>query len=352
MTRGEGGGIPTTDIERSKAHIEYLQSVFSKLSVRHIALLAGLGESTLNHALRTGRIGIESEALLLAVTTRHVHLRPPTYADPALAYQHIRRLMEIPGCTTGTISEASGVDLSAISPLAGGHRKLIAWSTQQAILSCSPSDVRRRLHWTTYRDSILRIRALQAHGYTLSLLSSHLSTNINSFVGRDPARRLRQSEADKVYALYEELRDTPGPSQSAAMRAASAGYLPPEFFDDDMRMISKDDVKNRKKQSKARDFLRAIGLSIEGRSATEITEATGLTERTISDARRHAGITLEQGYVMMRPKETRPGALSAARAAIARVDYWTPVDAADEPGLDYVALLESLAAPDVDEAVA
>lgn len=78
-----------------------------------------------------------------------------------------------------------------------------------------------------------RVRALVRIGWPMSELASRLGVSFQNVFDYTTRDRVRRSTALKVAGLYDELSMLPGPSSSAAKRAASKGWPPPLAFDDD-----------------------------------------------------------------------------------------------------------------------
>lgn len=79
-----------------------------------------------------------------------------------------------------------------------------------------------------------RLRALQRMGYPLKDLAARVGRTRQgaAFGPLFDRRRCSRQLADRVAVLYDDLSMTPGPSRSAAMRAARSDYPPPLAWDD------------------------------------------------------------------------------------------------------------------------
>lgn len=78
-----------------------------------------------------------------------------------------------------------------------------------------------------------RVQALARIGWPLSELADRLGVRFQNVHDYTTRERTRRTSAAKVAALYDELSMIPGPSSSAAKRAAAKGWAPPLAWDDD-----------------------------------------------------------------------------------------------------------------------
>jgi hypothetical protein len=79
-----------------------------------------------------------------------------------------------------------------------------------------------------------RVRALAAIGHPLRDVAARLGTADASNMARHArgdSPRVTLRTARRVAAVYEEMRDTPGPSPTTARRAKRAKWLPPAAWD-------------------------------------------------------------------------------------------------------------------------
>lgn len=157
-------------------------------------------------------------------------------AEPARL--HVKQLLA-DGMTAHQIEQASGVHRTAVRVLIGDfpNRKQsvrIRPTTAAALLR-----VQLNLGVPVGNATVLavgtrrRIQALQASGYTARYIASRIGSSYGNALQVARKERVLASTARAVIALYDELRDTPGPSSRARRTALTKGYLAPIWWDDD-----------------------------------------------------------------------------------------------------------------------
>lgn len=330
----------TVAADRARDHVDRLLAKYPG-SLNHIAALAGL--SSMPPAVRHGgRITVETEERLLAVTQRHLALLPPYHVPRGPVLRHIETLLEVEHSSLSQIGRVAGVSYQTMYNLRSGASEQCRWSTYSALMAVTPEVVASNRCFESPRASVTRLRALQANGWPRDALDAMLGATITSCVLRRDTM-VTTSVAARIKDLYERIGDTPGPSMHARRRAAAGGYKTPIHYDDDMNLVVTKQTWSE--QERARTYLCIIGQTIENRSNTHIRESLGTTEKHVGIARRQAGLRIEQSfdgtYVAV---EVREGAIAAARSAVKPLHYWTTLDCLDDGPLDYLELWQSLLA--------
>jgi transcriptional regulator with XRE-family HTH domain len=154
--------------------------------------------------------------------------------DAEPARQHVKALLA-GGMSLSQIQFASGVNRTAIQVMLGEHPGRSA--SMQIRQGTAEKLLRTRLNRGVSIDGLVpaagtrrRIEALVAIGYPKRDLAKRLGvTQIQT--ARVPL--MRAEWAQQVMALYEDLRDIPGPSSRARETARRRGWLPPIWWDDD-----------------------------------------------------------------------------------------------------------------------
>lgn len=335
----------TVSADRARAHVDRLMADHPDLNLHHIARLAGMGKSPFPTKKRwRGQITPDTEERILAVTDRHVHLLPPYHVDRRPTLAHIDYLLaEVEDSSLNLIGKTCGISYQTMYNLRSGVSHRCRYETATAILSVTPEMLREGVRRVPAEQSIRRIRSLQANGWS--------RTALDAILGRMIAHRLTHSDrpttvfvplADRVKEVYDMIGDTPGPSTSAANHARALGFWPPIYYDEEMNLIEVE-VEDAEARA-ARDTLRILGLTLEGRSVAEIMEALDIAaDRKVSAARREHGLVITRtfagDYVAA---EAVPGIFAVIREALRPVHYRTDLDILDEPGTDYVALLRTI----------
>lgn len=163
--------------------------------------------------------------------------------------EHIEQLV-IRGMSRHQIAELAGIHRTIIrnllvgQPSVGqGPAKRLRATTAAALLTvtftpCEPTTVapgRSRKFGATVEPTGTRRRleALMANGWPARELGLRLGHKTASLQLPRAGRRYTSSTAAAVRALYDELSDTPGPSQRCATLYRGRGYLHPGWWDPD-----------------------------------------------------------------------------------------------------------------------
>lgn len=169
------------------------------------------------------------------------------FADAQPVREHLHKLLTA-GLSQRRISELSGMPRRALNRFASGRRDRgkpdarISKKYAKGIMSIAipvGEDLRDVVNPYQYIDSIgtlRRMRALVAFGYTRSQLAEML--NVTSHNGiqamlRDETLHVTAQRAKEVAALYDKLKDTPGPSSRACFEGRTKGWELPWEWDDD-----------------------------------------------------------------------------------------------------------------------
>ena len=340
-----GGGRPVITAERAFAHADALIAKHPGLTLKHIARLGGFSDSIWARARRSNRIEPATEERILAVRSRHILLSPPPSVPASLPRQRIEWLMEKTGATPNVIARATGLTTQTIMNVLDPDRASAQWRIYALLVACTVEDVLDADLWTAARKTMVRARAMQANGWALDAYDTMHGTNLTGAANLDPDARLAKTREAEVLALYETIGDTWGGSERAAAYARRLGFRPPVYYVDDMRLIETS-VEERR-QEKARMDLCILGLTIENRQIDDIVETLGVGDKRVSRVRRRHGIVIERSwggeYVAA---ESVEGAMRRIRQAVKRIHYRSTIDLLDEPGIDYVDLLASVAPAD------
>jgi plasmid maintenance system antidote protein VapI len=219
------------------------------------------------------------------------------YVDAEPVRAHVRELM------------AAGLGCSRIAEVAGVNRRMIGHLLYGAPYKGAPPTRRIRPHHAAallavrpildvLADGALtdatgtrrRLRALAALGWPANHLARQLAMNpvpIRTLM-RGDRQRVTAATARNVAALYDQLWDTPGPSDATRARAARAGWPVPLAWDDE----SIDDPTARPATTAAKagqrsrelwhdaEELRAQGLQLD-----DIADRLGVARSTLIRAR-------------------------------------------------------------------
>jgi hypothetical protein len=169
-----------------------------------------------------------------------------TDAEPIRA--HIEQLL-IRGMTRHQIAELAGVNRTSIRNLVIGQPHAnqppatrLRKDTAAKLLAvtyapCQPAPVADHLARQAgatidNTGTRRRLEALMANGWSARELARRLG-HTHPGLQLPRHRRVTSSTAQAVRTLYDELANTPGPSQRAATLYRGRGYLPPGWWDDD-----------------------------------------------------------------------------------------------------------------------
>lgn len=347
------GGRPSVSAERALAHVDALIAQCPGLTQTHYARLAGLAHNGLVVARRAGRISVETEERILAVSARHVALSPPPQMPTSIASVHINALLAETGVTPNTIARAADVNYQTVYNVMNPKWPNVKWRIFAALMALTADDLRAETYWVDRAPTVTRIRALQANMWPLHTLGATHGMNLSGLANASLDSPMHAPTARRVQALYEAIGDEVGDSPRSATYARRLGYFPPIYYDEDMNLIEDVDDATRAEQERARTALCILGLTLEGRSVAQIVETLGCVDKDVSKARKTYGLaigrTFDGGYEAV---EARSGAVCAIRGAIKRVHYRSTLDALDEPGLDYVDLLASILDEEPDSVAA
>jgi hypothetical protein len=79
-----------------------------------------------------------------------------------------------------------------------------------------------------------RIRALIADGWPREIIADELGISLSALDYYSRRDRVLAATAEKIRAVYQNLADTSGPSNSARAQARARGWLSPIWWDDDL----------------------------------------------------------------------------------------------------------------------
>lgn len=165
----------------------------------------------------------------------------PIWVDAEPVRRHVRAL-QAAGMGTRTIAEKAGVCRSVIQALINGRKiydntpsKQISADNANKLLAIQPDA--RPASGALIDDTATRrrLQALVAIGYTKTYLCGLIGVtpqNGNSLFNGGQTG-VRQSTADTVAAIYDDLSMTPGPSQRARTLAKKKRWASPLAWDDD-----------------------------------------------------------------------------------------------------------------------
>lgn len=333
--------VPSVPAERALAHVDALIEKCPGLTQTHFARLAGLAHNGLTVARRAGRITEETEERILAVSERHYLLSPPPQMPTTIVRDHVVVLLDQTGAYRNTVARAANVNYQTVYNVLGLKWPSVKWRIYASLMALTADDLIAEHYWVDRRPTTTRLRALQANQWSLSALGRSLDMNLSTLVHADPESPMHAPVERRIKAVYEAIGDTPGDSPRSATIARGLGFYPPIYYDEDMNLIEA--PEDDEAQHEARTDLCILGQTIENRSVAQIAAALGVNERRVSRVRRLAGVGIERaldgGYEAV---ERREGAFAAIRAVVRLIHYRTTIDALDEPGLDYVALLCAL----------
>lgn len=135
-----------------------------------------------------------------------------------------------------------------------------------------------------------RLMALGALGHTQRDIAAALNCNqreVSQLVAGRPT--VGAVKAQRIAALYEQLRSTTGPSTVTAKRARTAGWLGPDWWDDDTidapryDPVLEHDITRTEldAQEAAHRLLEVHRLTQAGHSAKDIARRIGTHSRTV-----------------------------------------------------------------------
>jgi len=344
-----GGGVPTVPAAPALAHIDDLVAAFPGATPTHVARLAGLSSSVLPKARQSGRVAVETSERLQAVRIEHLRLMPPPLVPSRYAGTHVQGLMDETGLPASAVVRALRGSVShqtVYNVLGRGPRRYeqIKFRLHSIIVATTADEVRGADAWCDRRATIVRLRALQANGWPLSVIGPAYGMNLTNLVKQPEDTPMWASLARRIEAMYLSIGDQPGPSVRSMKYARGLGFKPPIYYDEDMRLIEvEEETEHEREQREARLDLCILGLTLDGRSVAQIAQVLGVTDKAISAARRRGGLAVTRNFAGdYIASEREPGAIAAIRAALRDVHYRSTLDVLDADGLDYAALLREV----------
>lgn len=334
----------TVSAERAFEHVDRLLSEHPGLTRNHVFRLAGVTNVMRADRRRRGRITPETEERLLAVTDRHLRLLPPRHVPRQPVLAHIDRLLEVGDhVSLSSIGKTAGISYQTMYNLRSGASETCRWSTHLALMAVTPEMVDKHAALRPCTPTITRLRALEANGWSRSVLDEMLGLVIVSQVV-NRARWVMPATEEAVKRLYEQIGDTPGPSTSARNHARRLGYKPPIYYDEDMNLIEVGGASaEERSQHEARLDLCILGQTIEHKAVGQIAKSLGVTDRRIGATRRRYGLVIERDFAgLYKAAERVPGAIAAIRDAVRGLHYRSTLDLLDDEGVDYVDRLASV----------
>lgn len=339
------GGRPVVSAAPALGHIEHLVSMCPGATPTYICRLAGVSTSALPRARRSGNMEVETVERFLHVREEHMRLLPPPLVPVGPAREHIERLIAESGLPGNAVARAVGISAQTVGNILGRSKRtqhIVKYAVHAAILATTADHVRGVDYWTDRHASTVRLRALQANGWSLTMLGEAYGMNLTNLAVQPDESPIQTRVARRIERLYETIGDQPGTSARSATVARGLGYFPPIYYDEDMNPVEVTETFDEA-QEEARTDLCILGLTVEHRSVASIAVTLGVQDRRVSRVRRAAGLRIERsfdgGY---KAADDRPGAAAAIREVVRRIHYRSTIDMLDEPGLDYVALLASL----------
>lgn len=182
---------------------------------------------------------------------RYLGIRGPNdLVDISRAQEWVQYLRSR-GMTLDQIADQAGIGYSAADRVStgrsqgarmGGREKLarIRLVTEAKILAVKPPDA--PLSGGSKIDARLtrrRLRGLMALGYTQAWVAAQIGRKTNSKGTLSLGKLYVTVETARLIAdLCERVGETPGPSNYTRSWAANRGYLPPQYYDDDFRILS------------------------------------------------------------------------------------------------------------------
>ena len=191
--------------------------------------------------------------------------------------------------------------------------------------------------------TVRRIRALAAIGWPARTVAAHAGYHSGeALLNLAHRSKVHTDTAAVVAAVYTRLAHTPCPSDASRRRAAAAGWLGPQWWDDQLiddpnydpralPPVPVDEVAGHRAMAGDRTVRltsaeRALAVEIltaRGMSTSEIADRLDVTERTVSRYRartKTAAVRVEAGLIPFTAKHepglTPPGdELEAARTA-------------------------------------
>lgn len=319
--------------DKVRAHYASLLAQFPTLSVDHYARLAGVSVNTARKPVQKGhRLYPESEAALLAVRPAHVKLLPPSYVPVEPVVAHVRELLETPGVTVHTIGKAAGVSGQAIHNMLAGTTKA-RQPVAAAILGTTAAHALDRSFFRPIDPTKTRIRALEANGWpvrAIAVMSGH--PTVRTIPDPSYGEWVFRTVAEAVARVYDEIGDTPGPSNVARWYGRNAGYFPPICYDEEMNLIPGAAFEGpvpTDPQMKARTDLCAIAwTALRGLSNAEVAQRLGISRGIVEKARERSGVTSNPDVDVT--------------AAVEGIEWRERTDVLDDPGIDYVARWDAL----------
>lgn len=147
---------------------------------------------------------------------------------------HIQHLRDAGMSMTG-IARAAHISVHTLYSVVYNARKTVQGPTASAILGIQPA-VTVPSGYVSAVGVARRVRALVAHGYTLSEIARRLDKQLQMVWTWASGRQSCVSEQTHhaVAVLFDQLRDVPGPSAQARGMGARNNWAPPQVWDNDI----------------------------------------------------------------------------------------------------------------------
>lgn len=347
------GGRPTVPADEALAYLDRMIERHPGHTAGHHCRLAGVPSSIIVRVRRSGRLEPATAERIMAVRDDHLARFPPVLAPVDRARAHVLALMKASGEPANAIARASGVSCQAILNLlnertpGGGLTRPV----YLALMRLRAEDIQSA--WVERWPTVVRIRALQANGWSVEHLNTEWGMNVGNLArARLDSPMLRETE-EAVRVRYEAIGDRPGGSAKSAGHARRLGFYPPIFYDEEMRFIEvEEETPEQRAQHDARLNLCILALTIADLPTMEVAQVLGTDKRHVNDARYSAGYVVRGKVPHWTVTRPYPGADADVRRAVDGVHIWSTIEALDQPGIDYVARLAMIASPEKRKAAA
>lgn len=360
--RVEGRPVGQTQGSRVDAtaaldHIRTLLAADPLVTPKYIAAAAGVNATVVSDLLagHAPRISCLTEEYLMGVSLDAARSRLAKTRRPAgPTRDHIRALLQHPLGTYTNIAAATGLEPINLRSIAEDQRIYVYAETASAVAGVTAEILERRAAFVPARIPRMQIRALQAQGFTLMMLTTLSGQKGNglSWV-KDRSAVVRQDIARRTATLYNEIGDREGPSQRTKSWARRNGYYPSIHYDEDMNLIPGSIPDGRWEPFTAsedwpRTNLRIMGLTLREYNGPEIADRVGYSEKKVERIRRKIGLRLEpnarNSVLLDYIKPGQDALVSLIRTHVEHIALNEALPVVDQPGLDYAALWESLVA--------
>lgn len=162
---------------------------------------------------------------------------PKTLVDSQPARDHLR-MLAAHGIGYARAAELAGIAVTVAARLTGGDtsrpaRRVYATTLAKLLaVQPTPANARPCAH-IPIGGTARKLQALVAIGWTQTYLAARIGwtvTNLNRLL-HTPGERVAAATWTAVDQLWDELQNTPGPSQRARTIAAAHGWAPPAAWD-------------------------------------------------------------------------------------------------------------------------